>query len=50
MINIAKNEIKVLFEQIKELKDLKKSLQWLVINCSGDEKPDWLIINEIAKK
>jgi hypothetical protein len=48
--NIAKNKIKVLSEQIKELEDLKKSLQWLVLKCPGDEKPDCPIINELAKK
>ena len=48
--NIAKNKLENIDKQIKELKDLKKSLEWLVLKCPGDEKPDCPIINELARK
>ncbi|MDA9558818.1 MerR family transcriptional regulator [Alphaproteobacteria bacterium] len=47
--NITKKKIKVLSEQIKELEGLKKSLQWLLLKCPGDEKPDCPIINQLKK-
>ena len=31
------------------LKDLEKSLKWLVLKCPGDNKPDCPIIDELAK-
>ena len=48
--NIAKNKLENIDKQIKELKDLKKSLEWLVLKCPGDGKPDCPIINELARK
>lgn len=48
--NIAKNKLENIDKQIQELKDLKKSLEWLVLKCPGDEKPDCPIINELARK
>ncbi len=47
--NIAKNKLENITRQINELKDLKKSLEWLVKKCPGNEKPDCPIINELAK-
>ena len=40
------NDIKL---QIKELDNLKVSLEWLVKKCPGNEKPDCPIIEELAK-
>ena len=48
--NIAKNKLENIDKQIQELKDLKKSLEWLVLKCPGDGKPDCPIINELARK
>ena len=48
--NIAKNKLENIDKQIQELKDLKKSLEWLVQKCPGDGKPDCPIINELARK
>ncbi len=47
--NIAKNKLIDLKKQINELKDLEKSLEWLVKKCPGNNKPDCPIINELAK-
>ena len=47
--NIAKNKLENITRQINELKDLKKSLEWLVKKCPGNEKPNCPIINELAK-
>jgi Cu(I)-responsive transcriptional regulator len=46
---IAKNKLKLIKKQINELKDLEKSLNWLVLKCPGDNKPDCPIIDELAK-
>ena len=48
--NIAKNKLNAITKQIDELNDLKKSLEWLVLKCPGDSKPDCPIINELARK
>ena len=48
--NIAKNKLENIDKQIRELRDLKKSLEWLVLKCPGDGKPDCPIINELARK
>ena len=48
--NIAQNKLENIDKQIQELKDLKKSLEWLVLKCPGDGKPDCPIINELARK
>jgi Cu(I)-responsive transcriptional regulator len=48
--NIAKNKLNVITNQINELKDLKKSLEWLVMKCPGNNKPDCPIIDELAKE
>jgi len=47
--NIAKNKLASIIKQINELKDLKKSLEWLVKKCPGNDKPDCPIISELAK-
>ena len=47
---IAKNKVNILAKQIQELKDLKKSLEWLILKCPGNAKPDCPIINELARK
>ena len=47
--NIAKNKLELIKKQIIELKDLKKSLEWLVMKCPGDNKPNCPIIDELAK-
>ena len=47
--NIAQNKLERITKQINELKDLKKSLKWLVKKCPGNDKPDCPIINELAK-
>jgi len=47
--NIAKNKLKNITKQINELKDLKKSLEWLVMKCPGNNRPDCPIIDELAK-
>ena len=46
---IAKNKLKSIKKQITDLKDLEKSLKWLVLKCPGDNKPDCPIIEELAK-
>mgnify|MGYP001385878233 FL=1 len=48
--DIAKKKLKLITKQIKELKDLKDSLEWLVKKCPGNEKPDCPIIDELTKK
>ena len=45
-IAIIKND--KLKKQIRELKDLQKSLEWLIKKCPGNEKPDCPIIDELA--
>ena len=47
---IAKNKLENIVKQIDQLKDLKKSLEWLVLKCPGNAKPDCHIINELSKK
>ena len=47
--NIAKNKLATITKQINELADLKKSLEWLVKKCPGNNKPNCPIINELAK-
>ena len=47
--NIAKSKLENIDKQIYELKDLKKSLEWLVKKCPGNSKPDCPIIDELAK-
>ena len=42
---IKNNELK---KQIHELKDLQKSLEWLIKKCPGNDKPDCPIIDELA--
>ena len=46
---IAKKKLNDLKLQIKELDNLKISLEWLVNKCPGNEKPDCPIIDELAK-
>ena len=46
---IAKKKLNGLKLQIKELDNLKVSLEWLVKKCPGNEKPDCPIIDELAK-
>ena len=45
-IAIIKND--KLKKQIHELKDLQKSLEWLIKKCPGNGKPDCPIIDELA--
>jgi len=45
-IAISKRE--ELKKQIKELKDLEKSLEWLIKKCPGNDKPNCPIIDELA--
>ena len=47
--NIAKNKLESIKKQINELIDLKQSLEWLVMKCPGNSKPDCPIIDELAK-
>ena len=47
--DIAKKKLNDLKLQIKELDNLKVSLEWLVNKCPGNEKPDCPIIDELAK-
>ena len=47
--NIAKKKLNDLNIQIKELNNLKVSLEWLVKKCPGNDKPDCPIIEELAK-
>ena len=47
--DIAKKKLNDLKLQIKELDNLKISLEWLVNKCPGNEKPDCPIIDELAK-
>jgi len=46
---IAKKKLNDLKLQIKELDNLKISLEWLVKKCPGNEKPNCPIIDELAK-
>ena len=46
---IAKKKLNDIKLQIKELDNLKASLEWLVNKCPGNEKPDCPIIDELAK-
>ena len=46
---IAKKKLNDLKLQIKELDNLKISLEWLVNKCPGNEKPDCPIIDELAR-
>ena len=46
---IAKKKLNDIKLQIKELDNLKVSLEWLVKKCPGNEKPDCPIIEELAK-
>ena len=46
---IAKKKLNNLNIQIKELENLKISLEWLVNKCPGNEKPDCPIIDELAR-
>ena len=45
-IAIIKND--KLKKQIHELKDLQKSLEWLIKSCPGNDKPHCPIIDELA--
>ena len=46
---IAKKKLNDIKLQIKELDNLRVSLEWLVKKCPGNEKPDCPIIDELAK-
>lgn len=46
---IAKKKLNDLKLQIKELENLKISLEWLINKCPGNEKPDCPIIDELAR-
>ena len=46
---IAKKKLNDLKLQIKELDNLKISLEWLINKCPGNEKPDCPIIDELAR-
>lgn len=48
--DIAKNKLIKLSEKIKELEDLKKSLEWLVSKCPGNSKPECTILDELARE
>ena len=48
--DIAKNKLIKLSEKIKELEDLKKSLEWLVSKCPGNSKPECPILDELARE
>tara|TARA_Y100001936_G_scaffold178157_1_gene174881 strand:- start:38 stop:421 length:384 start_codon:yes stop_codon:yes gene_type:complete len=43
---ISKND--KLKKQIKELKDLQKSLEWLIKKCPGNDKPNCPILDELS--
>ena len=43
---ISKND--KLKKQIKELKDLQKSLEWLIQKCPGNDKPNCPILDELS--
>ena len=43
---ISKNN--KLKKQIKELKDLQKSLDWLIKKCPGNDKPNCPILDELS--
>ena len=47
--DIAKSKLKTITNQINELSDLKKSLEWLVKKCPGNDRPECPIIDELAK-
>ncbi len=46
---IAKQKLNDIKLQIKELDNLRVSLEWLVKKCPGNDKPDCPIIDELAK-
>lgn len=46
---IAKKKLNDIKLQIKELDNLRVSLEWLVKKCPGNEKSDCPIIDELAK-
>ena len=48
VIKIAKIKRNKLNDQIKELQDLKKSLDWLIKKCPGDDKPNCPILDELS--
>ena len=48
--DIAKNKLIKISDQIKELEDLKESLEWLVRKCPGNSKPECPILNELARE
>ena len=48
--DIAKNKLIKISNQIKELEDLKESLEWLVRKCPGNSKPECPILNELARE
>ncbi len=48
--NIAKNKFNKISQQILELEDLKKSLEWLIKKCPGNSKPDCPIIDELTRE
>ncbi len=50
VIKIAEIKKNKLIDQIQELKDLKRSLDWLIKKCPGDSKPDCPILDELAGK
>ena len=47
---IAKRKLESIDSQIKDLKNLKESLEWLVLKCPGNSKPECPIIDELSKK
>ncbi len=47
--DIAKKKLENINKQINELNDLKKSLEWLLKKCPGNDRPDCPIIDELAK-
>ena len=47
--NIAKGKLETINKKINELNDLKKSLEWLIKKCPGNNKPNCPIIDELAK-
>ena len=48
--DIAKNKLTKISKQIKELEDLKESLEWLVSKCPGNSKPECPILDELARE
>ena len=45
---IAINKREELKKQIKELKNLEKSLEWLIKKCPGNDKPNCPILDELV--